>query len=61
MFFKGSVLVCLKYNKTKITFILGVPLDPKIVRQMADQMKNASDDDFEKMKNQYKVYLFYTG
>jgi hypothetical protein len=32
-----------------------MPLDPKMVRQFADQMKNASDDDFEKMKNQYTV------
>jgi len=30
-------------------------MDPKTIRQFADQFKNAKDEDFENLKNQYAV------
>ena len=35
--------------------IIGINIDPKIIRQFADQMKNADDKDFENLKKQYQV------
>jgi len=34
---------------------LGINMDPKTIRQFADQFKNAKDEDFENLKNQYAV------
>ncbi len=44
-------------NMIKYIFLifLGLNLDPKLIRNFSDQMKNASDQDFENMKDQYQV------
>ncbi len=33
----------------------GVNMDPKLIRQFTEQMKEAKDEDFDKLKEQYQV------
>ena len=39
--------------------MMGIDMDPSVIRQFVDQLKNADDDTLKKFKDQYKEKLLW--